>query len=238
MQNKLLKFVSFGILPCLFIGNYTSVLAQDFNQYDQNGQRHGAWQKFYEGTNQVRYEGTFDHGKEVGIFKFYNRNSGDQPNATKSYTAGSSVLDVIYYQKNGKKASEGQIDGRERTGKWVYYHKNGKSLLTTEMYRNGLLEGLKTVFFENGTPARKTRFINGKEDGLDLKYTEKGVLLSSYTYVTGELHGPVKINDVDGNLLREGNYKDGKKHGTWNYYKSGKLDKTVKFPVNRIGVQN
>ena len=49
----------------------TNVNAQSINQFDANGERHGLWKKNFEGTDQPRYEGTFDHGKEVGIFKFY-----------------------------------------------------------------------------------------------------------------------------------------------------------------------
>ena len=217
----------------------SSVLyAQEFNKYDENGERHGAWRKFYEGNKQLRYEGTFSHGKEQGIFKFYDRTSGKQPAATKSYITGSTVLDVVYYQKNGKKISEGQLDGRKRIGEWRYYHQNGETIMTTENYVNGVQEGEKTVYFENGKPAQHTIFVNGKEEGQDLHYAENGILLSSYTYVSGILQGPVKIYDITGNLTREGNYKEGKKHGTWKYYKGGKLDKEIQFPVNRIGVQN
>jgi len=64
------------------------------------------------------------------------------------------------------------------------------------------------------------------------------VLLSSYTYVNGILEGIVKIYNDTGSLLREGYYKADKKDGIWKYYKNGKLEKEVKFPNNKIGVQN
>ena len=47
------------------------MLGQEFNQFDSNGKRHGKWKKNFEGTEVLRYEGQFEHGKEVGVFKFY-----------------------------------------------------------------------------------------------------------------------------------------------------------------------
>ena len=55
----------------LFLIVTSLVYAQDINQFDENGKRHGVWKKNFEGTKQLRYEGQFDHGKEVGEFKFY-----------------------------------------------------------------------------------------------------------------------------------------------------------------------
>ena len=212
--------------------------AQEFNQFDEKGERHGPWRKYYEGSKQLRYEGIFDHGIEQGVFKFYNRKSGDQPSATKSYTSGNTVLDVVFYQRDGKKASEGQMDGRKREGKWVYYHKDGEHIMTTEMYKNDVLYGERIVYYVGGQIAQKQNYILGKQDGSDLNYSKKGVLLSSYTYSNGVLEGAVKIYDDKGNLLREGNYKEDKKDGIWKYYKNGTLEKEVKFPVNKIGLQN
>ena len=47
------------------------ISAQDINQFDANGNRHGIWKKNFEGTKQLRYQGEFVHGKEVSEFKFY-----------------------------------------------------------------------------------------------------------------------------------------------------------------------
>ena len=52
-------------LLVLFIGAYAS--AQDLNQFDENGKHHGIWKKNYEGTQVLRYEGEFFHGKEIQV---------------------------------------------------------------------------------------------------------------------------------------------------------------------------
>ena len=225
-------------LLCVFLLIPSFFIAQEYNAFDAQGERHGSWKKYYDDSKQLRYEGTFDHGKEVGVFKFYDKGSGTQPSATKAYTAGSTILDVAFYQPDGKKVCEGQMDGRKRIGTWTYYHKNGTTVMTTEAYSKGILEGERLVYYENGAVAERVHYISGKEQGESQHYTEKKTLLSSYTYEAGKRHGPARIYDVDGNLIREGKYKEGMKHGLWKYYKGGKLDKEIRFPVNRIGVQD
>jgi len=227
--------VLFALFNLFFIG---ISVAQEFNSLDENGERHGPWRKYYDGAKQLRYEGVFNHGKEQGVFKFYNRKSGDQPSATKSYTSGSTILDVVFYQKDGKKASAGQMNGRKRIGEWTYYHKDGQHVMTTERYENDILNGERIVYYMNGQIAQKQYYTQGKLEGEEVNYSDKGVLLSSYTYVNGILEGIVKIYNDTGSLLREGYYKADKKDGIWKYYKNGKLEKEVKFPNNKIGVQN
>lgn len=223
--------ICFGFLICV---SFTAV-AQEFNQKDAQGQRHGDWQKYYEGTKQLRYSGTFDHGREIGTFTFYDK-TGGHPTAIKIYTMGSDLLDVIYYTKSGKKISEGKMKGRSKEGEWTYYHKDGTSVMTTEVYQNNLLEGMRTVFFESGVRAQETQYNKGMRQGLDFHYNEKGTVLKKFIYKRDKLEGPASFYNYDGSLLREGQYKNNRKHGAWKYYVNGTLDKTVKFPQNKIGV--
>jgi len=46
-----------------------SLYAQDFNKVDENGKKNGLWKGVYETSKRPRYEGTFEHGKEIGTFK-------------------------------------------------------------------------------------------------------------------------------------------------------------------------
>ena len=53
---------------------YLFIFFQSFsqNQYLENGNRNGPWKGYYD-NGQIRYEGTFDDGKEIGLFKYYYR---------------------------------------------------------------------------------------------------------------------------------------------------------------------
>src|SRR5690606_3636469 len=91
-----------GIL--VFMISYTS--AQDINQLDENGKQHGIWKKNFDGANVLRFEGQFHHGKEIGLFKFY-QNLGNKAvlAATREFVDGAKA-NVKFYASNGKLISE------------------------------------------------------------------------------------------------------------------------------------
>lgn len=226
----------FTISLFLLVGMSFQIHAQEYNQKDTQGQRHGIWQKYYDGTKQLRYTGTFNHGKETGEFKFYDK-SGGHPTAIKRYTPGQELLDVMFFTKSGKKISEGRMKDRSKEGEWLYYHKGGTAVMTREFYQNNLLEGTRTVYFESGKKAQETQYARGLKQGEDLYFNEEGILLKKLLYKEDKLEGPAVLYSSDGSLLRSGQYKNNRKHGIWNYYKNGRIEKTVKFPQNKIGVQ-
>jgi len=220
----------------LLISFQSIVIAQEVNAYDDQGKRHGLWQKKYKNSKQLRYTGTFDHGKEIGVFKFYDQKGG-HPTALKTYTSNSDMLDVVFYTTDGKKVSEGKMKGRDREGKWITYHQDGTSLMITSHYQKGLLEGLKEVYYIDGTLAQKETYVNGKKDGVSIEYTKESNILRELNYKDDKLEGFAKMYNGLGILEVEGFYKNNRKHGMWKYYKNGKLEKELKFPQNKIGVQ-
>ncbi len=211
--------------------------AQIVNKYDSQGLRHGLWQKFYEGTKQLRYSGTFDHGKEIGSFKFYDK-SGGHPTAVKTYTSGSDLLDVSFYTKSGNLISKGFLKNRNKYGEWLYYHQDGTTLMTKESYVDNKLTGMRIVYFQNGQKAQETQYKNGVKEGKETFYNEKGIVLKEFLYVNDMLEGLAKLYDYDGTISKEGSYKSNRKHGVWKYYNNGKVNKTITFPQNKIGVSN
>ena len=64
IKQKLIFSIIFTII-------LTSLTAQnELNGFDENGERHGIWRKNYPNSYQLRYEGKFNHGKEIDTFKF------------------------------------------------------------------------------------------------------------------------------------------------------------------------
>ena len=213
----------------------SSLLAQGINQKDAQGLRHGTWSKTYEGTKQLRYTGTFNHGKEEGVFKFYDKRGG-KPMAIKKYIPGQNFIEVKFYKNTGSKISEGKMIERSKEGEWLYYHSNGESIMTRELYRNNKLEGTRTVYFLNGKKAQETMYAKGLKEGKEIHYNEEGITTKEYLYVNDILEGHTKLYNADGVIFREGRYKANRKHGSWKYYENGKLDTIIKFPQNKIGI--
>ncbi|MEM5539887.1 MULTISPECIES: toxin-antitoxin system YwqK family antitoxin [unclassified Olleya] len=217
-----MKKTSF-LLFCLFVTSL--VMAQSLNQFDANAQRHGTWKKNFDNTKVVRYEGQFDHGKEVGTFKFYkNIDNKAVLTATKVFNADNDVALVTFYSSNGKKISEGKMRGHDYIGKWVIYHKNVDQVMTQELYNDkGKLEGERLVFYLNGQIAEKAYYMDGLLHGESKWYAENGTIMKLITYNANKFEGPYKTYTKDGVIAVEGYYKDDVKCCVWKRYKDGKL---------------
>lgn len=205
--------------------------AQDINQFDSNGKRHGVWKKNFEGTKQIRYQGTFEHGKEVGEFKFYKLvKKKSVLTATKVFNSNDNSAQVTFFASNGKVISEGKMVGKLYVGKWIYYHNKSDQIMTLENYNSkGELEGEKLVYYKDGVVAERVNYLAGKQHGKSYWYSVKGVVLKEFNYDKGELHGIAKYYHPKGNLIAEGSYKQGKKVGIWKYYEDGKLTEETNF---------
>lgn len=202
-----------------------TVSSQSINQLDENGKNHGIWKKNFENTNVLRFEGEFNHGKEIGLFKFYiNVNNKAVLSATREFLENSTKANVKFYASTGKIISEGQMDGRIYIGEWKYYQKDSDLLLTLEHFDGkGNLTGERFIYYVNGKVAEKENYKNGKLDGVSLWYSEEGKILKEFMYSNGDLHGLSKYYSPTGELIIEGAYKQGKKDGIWKYYENGKL---------------
>ena len=214
---------------CLLLTFLTAPAQDTLNNFDEHGERHGPWKKYFEeDPNQLRFEGEFVHGKETGLFRFYKLGL-KKPAATKHFSPDSNIAEVKFLSQKGKVISEGKMQDTTRLGEWKYYHKNSDKLMMLEHYENGILNGEKITYYENGQPAEKAFYMNGELHGEVFMYSEKGVVLEHLTYENGELHGPAKFYNGKGELVTEGNYKRDKHHGIWKYYENDELKEEKDF---------
>ncbi len=225
-------------LFCVLIFAFFSGFSQKYNQYDAEGKRHGKWKKKYENTDHIRYEGTFDHGKEIGEFKFYKPSSDGSPTAIKTFSKDNDTILVKYFTKKGKIISEGRMIDKDRVGLWKYYHNDSKKIMMTEHYQSGKLHGEQLTYFDNGQLTEKNSYIEGKREGKRIMYSEDGIKIKEFTYENDQLHGITKYFDTKGELIIEGNYKRDRKDGIWNYYENGKLSEQKLFPLQQGGNNN
>lgn len=216
MINRFIALVSFMLIS---VGG----LAQNINQMDAAGKRHGLWKGTYEKSKKPRYEGTFDHGKETGTFKFFEDNKTSTLAATRTFAADGSCI-TTFFDEKGKKISEGKEVNKLREGEWKFYDANTKTdkLLSTEPYVNGKIQGMRKVFFANGALAEESAYVNGVKEGIYKQYTEKGIVLEESTYKNDKLDGPATFRDAHGDVVSKGQFADNKKTGKWQFFEKGK----------------
>ena len=203
--------------------------AQESNQLDANGNRHGIWKKYFDGTQQLRYEGAFKNGKEVGLFKYYSLRSGKIPVATRLFKSGSDLAEVKFFSIKGSLISEGGMNGKSREGTWRFYQLDGKTLLSVETYENGVLNGPFEVYYKNGKLSETFNYVAGKKHGPSKKYSEARVLIQGLEYNNDRLAGPAKYYNSKGELVIDGLYAANRKAGLWKYYEAGKLTKEMDY---------
>ncbi len=199
------------------------------NQYHEDGTRHGLWEKKFENSDQIRYTGNFNHGIEIGQFKYYTKGFPKQPSAIKTFSNQGKKAEIVYYSQKGKLISKGQLINRKREGRWEYYHNRSDRLMMVENYKNNLLEGTVTTYYDNKQISEITEFVNGKKEGKQLIYSLKGVLIKEFTYKKNILEGANQFFNGKGELTIDGNYKNNKKTGVWKYYTNGKLTKEKQY---------
>ncbi len=93
------------------------------------GKKHGPWKGVFEESKRVRYEGTFNHGNESGIFTFYDDTKAHTVVATRDFTKGDGAAYTIFYNTRKNIVSEGIVVNRLPEGKWTYYHNNSKVVM-------------------------------------------------------------------------------------------------------------
>ncbi|MCB0457572.1 MAG: hypothetical protein R2776_04190 [Flavobacteriaceae bacterium] len=224
-----MKYIFVSFLFLLFL-NVTAYSQEAINQLDANGKMHGVWKKTYPESNQLRYEGTFNHGKEVGTFKYYCETCGNQPTAISVFSDKDNSVWVQYFTIEGKLVSEGKMIAKEREGEWVSYHEKSKLVMSREVYKKGKLNGKQTTYYANGKTTEEITYLDGIKEGENLYYSPEGVIIKKLLYRNDLLEGPATYYDAFGVVVIEGNYKQGKKHGLWRYFKNGKLELEETYP--------
>jgi antitoxin component YwqK of YwqJK toxin-antitoxin module len=194
-----------------------------YNQLDSKGLKHGVWKGVYEESNRPRYQGTFDHGKEVGLFQFFDDTQKGDVIATREFNPKDNSAYTIFYDQNKNKVSEGKVVNKLFEGEWKYYHYASTVIMTTENYKNGKLEGLRTVYFLNGKVAEQINYENNEKQGTYKKYTENGIVLEESFFRNNEYDGLAIFRNDSGIIVSKGMFAKGIKTGVWEVFENGKL---------------
>ncbi len=212
------KIVLFLLLNSIFAFSQT-----DYNKLDEKGQKHGLWKGFYPESQRLRYQGTFEHGKEIGTFNYFDDTKAADIIGVRIFNDNDNSAYTTFFDQKKNIVSEGKSINKLNEGVWKYYHFESKEIMTLENYENGKLEGIRKVFFINGKIAEECNYKNGSKEGTYNKYTEKGIILETAIYKNNEYNGLAVYRDTDNNIMSKGFYKNGKKSGIWQFWDGKKL---------------
>lgn len=217
------------LLICLLSSLIT--FSQDVNKIDAQGKKEGLWKGIYEESKRPRYQGTFEHGNEVGKFVFYDDTKAGTIIATREFNSKDNSCYTIFFNQKGNKVSEGKLVNKLLEGEWKYYHENAATIMTSEFYIKGKLEGVKKVFYSNQKIAEETTFKNGLKNGPYKKYAKNGIVFEESNYKNDEFDGPAIFRNDANVIVSKGIYKNGKKVGMWEITTNGKTEQVnMSFP--------
>ena len=231
MKFKRISSKTLRLLNLILLITVVGYSQTDYNKLDSNGKKHGVWKGLYTESKRPKYEGTFEHGKETGLFSFFDDTKAIKVIATREFNLKDNSAYTIFYDQKGNKVSEGKVVNKLFEGQWTYYHQNAKTIMTTENYSKGKLQGLRTVFYGSGKVAEEIMYKNDLKQGLYKKYTEKGIVLEESYFSNDAYNGLAIFRDSNGDIASQGTFSKGKKIGIWQFYQKGKLVKEVNMSL-------
>lgn len=114
------------------------------------------------------------------------------------------------------------------TGKCESYNANKIKTLQTE-YKNGLANGIETVWDGKGNKYSETSFIGGKFNGIYRQWYDNGQLEIEKVYINDKMNGKFTHWYKNGKKESEGYYTDCRETGTWTYWDENGTKSEKKF---------
>lgn len=222
-----MKEYKFYFLLFLIFSSHITFAQLDYNKVDEKGKKNGVWKGFYVDSKRPKYEGTFEHGKEVGVFSFYDDTKAKSIIATREFNGTDNSAYTVFYDQAKNKVSEGKVINKLFEGEWKYYHQASKTVMTVEHYKRGKLEGLRSVYYPSGKIAEEINYRSNAKDGSYKSFSENGIVLEESIYKNNEYNGLAIFKDTQGNVVSKGKFINGKKAGLWQFYTNGKLVKEM-----------
>jgi antitoxin component YwqK of YwqJK toxin-antitoxin module len=235
MKNMKMNYLK-GIFVLILLNVFCVQAQNQVNKLDEKGNKNGPWTGNYPETNNLKYEGTFDHGKEIGIFTFYDNTKTKRVIATREFSSSDNSAYTIMYDQLKNKVSEGKVINKLSEGKWIYYHKASKTIMSTENYIKGKLEGLRSVYYPSGKIAEEMMYKNSLKNGFYRRYTESGIIIEESFYKDDQYEGLAIFRDPDsGTIVAKGKFTNGKKTGIWQFFEKDKPVKEINmsFPQSK-----
>ena len=154
--------------------------------------------------------------------------------------------------KKFNKNKKAYVKGEEELFTGIFSIRYAGHLLYFEEYKDGVLNGDKVWFGNDGTVGMREKYEKGKKNGDQITYHLNGNIRSVIPYVDGKIEGIIEWYDIsgmlidqiemkngtgrfvsyweNGNIQEEGNYKNYKKVGEWTEYNKDKeVEKVITY---------
>ncbi len=126
---------------------------------------------------------------------------------------------VEYWDDTNVYKIEGHIKDEMLEGIWKSFYKTGR-IKSSVNYKNSEVTGEAFFYYddENKTLKAEVTFEDEKVTGIYSEFHKNGARKAKINYDDGKPDGSAEFYYRNGRLKIEGEYKDGEKHGKWNYY--------------------
>ncbi|MEG3640971.1 hypothetical protein [Magnetococcus sp. PR-3] len=178
-----------------------------------NSKSHGADRQYEKGW--LKSEKFFEMDKYQGVYSQYRQAKLEQ----------------------WQRYQNGQRNGPRQHYKLSYEKKH--YLETEEWWKEGKRHGLQWRLHDNGKPTTLTEYVNGKKQGLWVKWNrDSGLIDSMGRHEQGQQHGQTLYFSYAGDLHRVTSMKLGKRHGPDIAFDKGRVTNWQNYTDNiRDGVQ-
>lgn len=182
----------------------------ELTQYYKNGKMSGILQQFY-ATGFLKGQANFIDGVQDGEALNYHPN--ENLSSKVYYFNGRKHGPYIAYHENGKMAVRGAYHLDLPVDLWQWYNENGKDVLVSSMFDEG--SGTMYEFYANGQKKSETEFVNGIENGKQVRWFTEGGIRSETMFHKGLVHGTFREYHENGYLLSESTWIYGRRNGTY-----------------------
>lgn len=143
---------------------------------------------------------------------------------TKEYRSRpESIKQILSSGQMEKKNGVWLFHGEPYTGQFIDYYYSGKRQ-GEGYFKNGKVEGLRTMYFQNGKLSVERNYVDGIENGLEKEFYEDGSLKQKGEFANGKEEGVWEMYFPNGQTKQQSTFKNGNIEGeTKVYYSTGKV---------------
>ena len=199
------------------------------NYVDINGNRQGLWEKKYkEGT--LAYKAFFKDNKLIGDYYRYYPNGEVSVIIKYDKNNPDKLAPTTYYWDDGKIMAKGFfINQNKKDSVWEYYNVLGELKIKTH-YSNGKKNGEEYIYYRNGNVTQVAMYKNDILNGFTTRYFDNGAKQIEMKYKNGKLNGAYNVYYANGKPRIKGFFINNLKESTWIYYTvNGAFDKKIVY---------